>query len=184
LNDPCHTRRQFPKTAFRPCFQSFRTTGEGARALIRLNQANREVWAQHPVMETQSGTPRPIEKLSRPQAIEKMRQKLRKLTDQDHCLCAVVGELGIFCRGFKAMPEKELRKRYHWISRRRPNTPRELIEELANLYHLGRQEVTGAAICCDLETREHGGCDGWNNFSNRQLEEFYVALVGEPVEIG
>jgi hypothetical protein len=149
-----------------------------------LNQANREVSAQHPVMEMQSGTPRPIEKLSRPQAIEKMRQKLRKLTDQDHCLCAVVGELGIFCRGFKAMPEKELRKRYHWISRRRPNAPRELIEELANLYHLGRQEVTGAALCCDLETREHAGCDGWNNFSNRQLEEFYLALMGESAEIG
>jgi hypothetical protein len=44
--------------------------------------------------------------------------------------------------------------------------------------------VTGAAICCDLETREHAGCDGWNNFKNSQLEEFYLALVGNPVEIG
>jgi hypothetical protein len=135
-------------------------------------------------METESGTTRPIEKLSRPQAIETMRQKLLKMTDQDHCVCAVVGELGIFCRGFKATSDKELRNRYHWISRRRPNAPREQIEELANLYHLGRQEVTGAAICCDLETREHAGCDGWNNFNNRQLEEFYLALTGEQAEIG
>jgi hypothetical protein len=149
-----------------------------------LNQAADRAATQDPVMETQSGAPRLIEKLSRPQAIERMRQKLRKMTDQDHCVCSVVGQLGIFCRGFKSLPEKELRRKYHWIARKRPNAPREAIEELANLYHLGRQEVTGAAICCDLETREHGGCDGWNNFNNRQLEEFYVALVGEPVEIG
>jgi hypothetical protein len=149
-----------------------------------LNQAIRPVEAHHPFMETQSAAPRLVEKLSRPQAIDKMRQKLQKLSDQDHCVCSVVGELGIFCRGFKALPEKELRKRYHWISRTRPKAPREAIEELANLYHLGRQEVTGAAICCDVETREHGGCDGWNNFANTQLEEFYLALMGEPVEIG
>jgi hypothetical protein len=135
-------------------------------------------------METQCAATRLVEKLSRPQAIERMRQKLVKLTDQDHCLCSVVGQLGIFCRGFKSLPEKDLRQRYHWISRKRPGAPREAIEELANLYHLGRQEVTGAAICCDLETREHGGCDGWNNFANTQLEEFYLALMGEPVEIG
>ncbi len=167
-----------------PSFQRFRRGGGLPPALIHLNQAIRAVRAQHPIMETQSGAPRVIEKLSRPQAIEKMRQKLRKLTDQDHCVCSVVGELGIFCRGFKALPDKELRKKYHWISRKRPNAPREAIEELANLYHLGRQEVTGAAICCDVETREHGGCDGWNNFKNSQLEEFYVALMGEPAEIG
>jgi hypothetical protein len=131
-------------------------------------------------------TPAPplVEKLSRPQAIEKMRQKLRKLTDQDHCLCSVVGQLGIFCRGFRALPDKELRQKYHWIAKKRPNAPREMIEELANLYHLGRQEVTGAALCCDVETREHGGCDGWNTFDNRQLEEFYLALMGESAEIG
>ena len=135
-------------------------------------------------METRSGASKVVEKLSRPQAIDRMRHKLRKLTDQDHCLCSVVGELGIFCRGFKALPDQELRRRYHWISRKRPKAPREAIEELANLYHLGRQEVTGAVLCCDLETREHGGCDGWNNFANSQLEEFYLALMGEPVEIG
>ena len=153
-------------------------------ALIRLNQAAGRSPEHDPAMETQGGVTPVIEKLSRPQAIERMRVKLRKLTDQDHCLCSVVGELGIFCRGFKGVTEKELRKRYHWISRRRPTAPRELIEELANLYHLGRQEVSGAPICCDVETREHGGCDGWNNFDNRQLEEFYLALTGEPAEIG
>jgi hypothetical protein len=178
------TRVRFRETLKHPSFQRFRALRRAPAALIRLNQVIRQAPSHHPFMENESGAPRLIEKLSRPQAIEKMRQKLRKLTDQDHCVCAVVGELGIFCKGFKGLPEKELRQRYHWISRRRPNAPRELIEELANLYQLGRQEVTGAAISCDVETREHAGCDGWNTFNNQQLEEFYLALTGEQAEIG
>ncbi len=135
-------------------------------------------------MEAESGVPRVVEKLSRPQAIERMRQKLRSLTDEDHCVCSVVGRLGIFCQGFHRLSEAELRQRFHWIARKRPGAPREALEELANLYHLGRMEVTGCPICCDVETREHTGCNGWNTFDNRRLEEFYLALFGEPVEIG
>src|SRR5512141_316943 len=166
-----------------PFFQWFRASGSVSGALIRLNQAAGLAPEHDPAMETQAGTP-PVEKLSRPQAIEKMRQKLRTLTDQDHCVCSVVGQLGIFCRGFKALPEKDLRSRYQWIAKKRPNAPREMIEELANLYHIGRQEVTGAALCFDVETREHAGCDGWNNFDTGQLEEFYLALTGDSAEIG
>jgi hypothetical protein len=165
-------------------FQDFPPRANVRRALIHLNQAEGALRRQHRFMETQSAPPRLIEKLSRPQAIERLRHKLRSLTDADHCVCSVVGQLGIFCRGFQALSDKELRSKYHWIARKRPKAPREAIEELANFYHLGRQEVTGAAICCDFETREHGGCDGWNNFDNRKLEEFYLALTGEEAEIG
>jgi hypothetical protein len=174
----------FRKGASEPLFPGFSSLSRLPPALIHLNQAASPAGAHDPAMETQAAASTAVEKLSRPQAIERMRAKLRALTDQDHCVCSVVGQLGIFCRGFKALPDKELKKRYHWIARRRPNAPREMIEELANQYHLGRQEVTGAQICCDFETREHGGCDGWNNFANTQLEEFYLALMGNPAEIG
>jgi hypothetical protein len=177
-------RHGFPKRASEPLFPGFPGVFGLLQALIRLNQAGSRREAHDPAMETQAAAPPVVEKISRPQAIERMREKLRTLTDQDHCVCSVVGQLGIFCRGFKALPDKELKKRYHWIARKRPTAPREMIEELANQYHLGRQEVTGAQICCDFETREHGGCDGWNNFANTQLEEFYVALMGNPAEIG
>lgn len=135
-------------------------------------------------MEAEHGIEGAAERLSRPEAIERMRQKLRSLTDEDHCVCSVVGRLGIFCQGFHRLSDAELRRRFHWIARKRPGAPREALEELANLYHLGRTEVTGSAICCDFETREHAGCDGWNAFDNRRLEEFYLALLGQPVEIG
>ena len=53
-----------------------------------------------------------------------------------------------------------------------------------NLYLLGRQAVTGAAIACDVETREHDLCGGWNTFDNPKLEEFYRSVFGRPVRIG
>jgi hypothetical protein len=152
--------------------------------MIRLNQAALRQTGEHRSMEPESMGQGAVEHLSRPEAIERMRHKLLSLTDEDHCVCSAVGRLGIFCRGFHHLSDAELRQRFHWIARKRPGAPRETLEELANLYHLGRQEVTGTAICCDFETREHGGCDGWNNFDNHQLEEFYLALMGESAEIG
>lgn len=136
-------------------------------------------------MEQTQQTPKePPELISRPQAIERMRQTLKGLTDEDHCLCSVVGRLGIFCKGFKQYSDSELKARYSWIARKRPGATRDALEELANLYYLARGEVTGAAIPCDLETREHSGCDGWNNFDNQQLETFYRTLTGRDARIG
>jgi hypothetical protein len=133
---------------------------------------------------TSSATARTPEHLSRPQAIERLRKRLRLLTDEEHCLCSVAGELGVFCRGFQRLSEAELRQRFSWIARKRPGISRQDLEALVNLYHLGRQQVTGAVICCDVETREHCGCDGWNLFDNRTLERFFLELTGRPVEIG
>lgn len=124
------------------------------------------------------------EHLSRPEAIARLRAKLRSLADDDHCVCAAVGRLGIFCKGFARLSDDGLRQRFDWIVRHHPGASREHLEELANLYHLGRMEATQAAICCDVETREHIGCDGWNGFDNRQLEDFYLALMGAPIRIG
>ena len=125
-----------------------------------------------------------MQHLSRPQAIEVLREKLKSLTDEDHCMCAAAARMGIFCRGFARLSDEQFRKRFHWIVSRRPGIPRKDLEELVNLYHLGRQEVTGAAICCDLETREHTGCDGWNTFDNVTLEAFFQEIVGRPARIG
>jgi len=125
----------------------------------------------------------PIEHLSRPEVISRLREKLRTYADVDHCLCSAVGKLGIFCKGFTASSDAELKTRFAWIARTHPGAPREKLEELASLYHAGRQEATGAEICCDVETKEHGGCDGWNQFDAEKLEGFHLALIGSPVKI-
>jgi hypothetical protein len=124
-----------------------------------------------------------VEKLSRPKAIEVLREKLKNMCDEEHCACAAAAHLGVFCQGFRKLSDAEFRQRFDWIARKRPKAPRAELERLVSLYHLGRQEVTGAAICCDAETREHCACDGWNMFDNSQLEKFCLELAGRSIRI-
>jgi hypothetical protein len=140
-------------------------------------------------MESGGGPTRPssegqVETLSRPQALELLRRKLKSLTDEDHCMCVAAARAGVFCRGFGRLSDQEFRRRFDWIARKRPHASRSELEEIVNRYHLGRQEVTGAALCCDLETREHASCDGWNTFDNPTLEGFCQELLGRAIRIG
>jgi hypothetical protein len=124
------------------------------------------------------------ETLTRPEAIARLREKLRTLTDADHCVCAVATRLGFPCHGFGQLSDDEFRKRFDWIARTRPHATRQELEEAVNLYLLGRQEVTGAVLACDVETREKDLCGGWNTFDNPQLEKFYGQVFGRVVTIG
>jgi hypothetical protein len=99
-------------------------------------------------------------------------------------MCAAAARAGVFCRGFARLSDDEFRRRFHWITSKRPEASREELEEIVNQYQLGRQEVTGAAICCDVETKEHTGCDGWNTFDNTTLETLCCELLGRVVQVG
>ena len=138
--------------------------------------------------DTSTGSsPRPIsptERMSRPEAIEILRARLQKVCDDERCVCAAAADLGIFCRGLRDLSDRELRDRYEWIARKRPKATRSELERLISLYHVGRQEVTGAALCCDVETREHCGCDGWNRFDNIELERLCLEMTGRKIQIG
>ena len=135
-------------------------------------------------MENMDKKPETPDHLSRPEAIAMLRAKLVKLTDAEHCVCTVAQRLGLPCQGFASLPDKEFKQRFAWIAEKRPSASREEMNELANLYLLGRQEATGAAIACDVETREHDLCGGWNSFDNETLEKFYGNVFGRPVKIG
>ncbi len=152
--------------------------------MIHLNQAASAVSFQNQTMNAgESFQPMRVEKLSRPKAIEQIRSVLQALTDDERCACVVAGRYGLFCKGFAALSDAELRNRFSWISRRRPKADREELERLASFYHLGRQQVTGATLCCDVETRDHCACDGWNSFDNETLQKFVLELTGRPVQI-
>ncbi len=99
-------------------------------------------------------------------------------------MCAAAARAGVFCRGFGRLSDEEFRQRFHWITAKRPGASRAELEEVVNLYHLGRQEATGTVLCCDLETKEHTSCDGWNTFDNATLEAFCCELLGRIVSIG
>lgn len=132
---------------------------------------------------SQQGTLPQAQVLTRPAAIGEIRRILNALPQDDMCACAIAARYGVFCQGFARYSDQELKKRFAWIARPRPNATRAELERLASAYHRGRQEVTGAEICCDLETREHCGCDGWNSFDNRALEELYAGLTGRQARI-
>src|SRR6266511_3272463 len=125
-----------------------------------------------------------VDRLSRPQAIDEIRRIMNALPQDDMCACAIAARYGIFCQGFARYSDEELKQRFGWIARPRPKVSRAELERLASAYHRGRQEVTGAETCCDVETREHCGCDGWNTFDNTALEDFYQTLTGRSCQIG
>jgi hypothetical protein len=122
--------------------------------------------------------------VSRPQAIERIRGALLERARDEECACGTAARIGVFCQGFRMLTDVELRRRFDWISRTRPGVSRAEMEHLVSLYHLGRQEVRGAALCCDVETREHCACDGWNRFDNATLEKFCFDLTGRSIQIG
>lgn len=123
------------------------------------------------------------EHLSRPAAIALVRERLSALVAEGECACATTARVGVFCGGFSELSDRELRNRFPWIARTRPGASREEMEGLISLYHLGRQEVAGLPLCCDVETREHCGCDGWNRFDNLALEGAVLELTGRRVVI-
>jgi hypothetical protein len=135
-------------------------------------------------MDRKTRPPFPVEDLSRPLAIDRVRRVLAALQSEERCACAIASRYGIFCRGFEELSDAEFRQRIFWISRTRPQATREELEALVSQYHLGKQQATGAAVCCDVETREHCACDGWNTFDNKTLEEQCLKLTGRPVRIG
>ena len=119
--------------------------------------------------------------LTRDEAISRLRNEFVAMTDDEHCMCRVAADRGIFCRGFNQFSEDELRQRYWWIVRRRPSLTREQLEQIANDWQLTQQEVKDVPVACDVQARLHDTCRGWDDFSNDQLAQVYQQLTGETV---
>ena len=64
-----------------------------------------------------------------------------------------------------------------------PARPGRSSEGLIVAHHASRQDLRHAAVCCDVETRERGGCEGWDMFDDETLAKELQALVGRPVRI-
>ena len=119
--------------------------------------------------------------MTRDEAISRLRNELVAMTDDEHCMCRVAADRGIFCRGFNQFSDDELRQRYWWIVRRRPSLTREQLEQIANDWQLTQQEVKDVPVACDVQARLHDTCRGWDDFSNDQLAKVYQQLTGESV---
>lgn len=121
--------------------------------------------------------------MSREDAIERLRSEFLKLTDGETSMCKAAADHGVFCKGFSRYSDSDLRARYWWIVRKRPQITREELESLANRWQLAQQDVSDLPVACDVQTRKHDTCLGWHDFTNEQLAVFFEDLVGSPVTI-
>ena len=121
--------------------------------------------------------------MSRMEAIRAIRAKLIELTDDEHSMCQVASEKGIYCRGFRQLTDDQLKERYAWLLRRHPDLSRQELEDLANRWQLARQIVDRVPISCDVQTIEQDTCAGWDRFDDAEIVGFYRELLGADVVI-
>ena len=121
--------------------------------------------------------------LTRQNTIARIREALESMTDEETSICKVAAEHGIFCHGFQRYTDNELRRRYGWIVRKRPGMTREELEEIANNWQLAQQQVHDLDFACDVQTKLHDTCCGWDDFSNEELGAFYQQLTGREVHV-
>jgi len=121
-------------------------------------------------------------RLSRRQAVDVLRRHLLELTDEEHSICQVASEHGIFCGGFRRWESTEFRERYREVVSRR-GLSRAQQEYLANSWQLARQVAENVALACDAQALEHDACRGWDEFTNDELARFLRELLAVDADV-
>lgn len=121
--------------------------------------------------------------ITRDEAIKRLRAVLQQETDEETSICKAAADRGIFCRGFRHYGDAELRRRYDWIVRKRPDIARPELERLANEWQLAQQQVHDIPFACDVQAQLHDTCMGWDDFTSEQLQQFVTELTGRAVNV-
>lgn len=122
-------------------------------------------------------------RISRESAISRLRAALIRLVDDEHSICLVAAQKGIFCQGFRRYSDAQLEEKYRSILRATPGASRAAIEDLANRWQLSRQLFDEVPLACDAQQREHDTCHGWDEFTNEDLARFCLELLGQDVSV-
>jgi len=122
---------------------------------------------------------------TRQQAIDDLRRVLVEAAGDEHSVCQVAKERGLFCHGFAQWKLGELRAQYPQITRSRPKLSRTQMEDLADSWQMARQYVTGCDLACDVQMHEgkFQTCHGWAEFEDEELDRFHEEVCGTPVRI-
>ena len=127
----------------------------------------------------------PEETISRELAIGRIRIRMMELCDSGKSACQVATERNILCKGFRRDSDDQLRKRYAPYVGGAERISRSDLERAANHWQLARQRTEDAPVACDVQYRHYQVCRGWNDFSNEELSDFCLELVGvRPKVIG
>ncbi len=108
---------------------------------------------------------------TREEAISRLRVALQKLTDDEHSICQIAAERGIFCHGFQRWPASEFDRRWKGALGRSTHLSRAQMEELANVWQLAEQIRRRVGFACDAQRNGAGGCRGWEEFSDADLAQ-------------
>ncbi|HEY7862582.1 MAG TPA: hypothetical protein VIE39_02920 [Thermoanaerobaculia bacterium] len=131
-----------------------------------------------------SGSPEGPPVWSRGEAIARLRRALLARTDEEHSLCEVAAEKGIFCRGFRRFDDAEFRRRFRGTIGESPRLNRVQMEQVANLLQLSLQLRWRVSLACDAQKLSRGGhCRGWDEFSNAQLGRFCADILDQSVVV-
>lgn len=122
---------------------------------------------------------------TRQEAIDDLRAALLELTGEEHSICQVAKEKGLFCHGFAQWKLHELKAQYPQITRSRPRLSRDQMEELADRWQLARQFARRESLACDVQVAEgkFQTCKGWDEFENDEIARFHLEICGDEVEI-
>ena len=120
---------------------------------------------------------------TRDEAIARLRESLLKLCDEEHSMCRVAAERGIFCRGFRRWHDAEFHARWRVLLGQSTHLTRPQVERLADLWQLAEQIRHRVPLVCDAQTMAHGACRGWDEFPNETLARFCSELLGRVVTV-
>ena len=118
----------------------------------------------------------PLKPWSRNEAIARLRAALLALTDDEHSMCQIAGQRGIFCNGFRRWNGAEFDRRWKFAIGRSTHLTRPQMEECANLWQLTEQIRQRDPLACDAKTTGPAPCRGWNEFSDAELSRFCADL--------
>jgi hypothetical protein len=118
---------------------------------------------------------------TRAEAIARLRTCLQGLCDDEHSMCQVAAECGIFCRGFRRWHDGEFHRRWKGVLGQSNHLTRPQMEEFANIWQLSEQIRCRVGLACDAQTIAPGPCRGWDEFPNETLARFCSDILGKSV---
>jgi hypothetical protein len=117
------------------------------------------------------------------ETIGRLRDALLRLADDEHSMCQIAAQRGVFCYGFRRWNASEFDRRWRGAIGRSTHLTRAQMEEFANLWQLAEQLRGGVALACDVRTAAHSPCRGWDEFSNADLSRFCADILGQNIEV-
>ncbi len=121
--------------------------------------------------------------MSRSQAIADLRRELLKFVDQEHSLCLVAAQRGIFCNGFGRWSTAELERRLPCRTPAEGEPKRADVVRRANHWLSGLQDVHAGRLPCDVLQDHRSLCAGWEEFFESELAIYYREMCGEDVRV-